>query len=183
MSSRTRTAKLQLSQTKICRSCGKELPLSSFTKCHFSYLADCKTCAAARKRKRYSEDTEYRLKQKVASRRYNHKVYSTPEGRYKALIAAQNRRALGNLTVTQWFSILDTFNNSCAYCGATQDLEQEHIIPVSKGGRTCVGNIIPACRHCNSSKGSKDLLEWYCSVSYYNAHKLEHIINYMEKYT
>jgi len=31
--------------------------------------------------------------------------------------------------------ILDKFNNKCCYCGSDKNLEIDHIIPVSKGGR------------------------------------------------
>ena len=32
-------------------------------------------------------------------------------------------------------------------------LEQEHVIPLSKGGALTLHNIVPACRSCNSKKG------------------------------
>lgn len=46
----------------------------------------------------------------------------------------------------------------CAYCGeeyTEHKLEQEHIIPVSQGGKTTWMNIITACVDCNDYKGSR----------------------------
>jgi 5-methylcytosine-specific restriction endonuclease McrA len=48
----------------------------------------------------------------------------------------------------------------CWYCGSTSSLSVDHIIPRHKGGASGGENLIPACRTCNSSKGSSDLLEW-----------------------
>ena len=37
----------------------------------------------------------------------------------------------------------------------------DHIIPLSKGGALSVENFMPLCKRCNSSKGNKDLLDWW----------------------
>ncbi|WP_203620386.1 HNH endonuclease [Streptomyces sp. SID8499] len=45
------------------------------------------------------------------------------------------------------------------YCdapGGTVD----HVIPLSRGGQHAEGNLVPACKSCNSSKGDKLLIEW-----------------------
>ncbi|MEO1476741.1 MAG: HNH endonuclease [Pseudomonadota bacterium] len=43
----------------------------------------------------------------------------------------------------------------CAYCGATEDLTFDHVIPRSKGGRTSWTNIVSACSPCNLKKGGR----------------------------
>lgn len=48
----------------------------------------------------------------------------------------------------------------CNYCGAAEKLALDHIFPIALGGRDDAENLIYACRTCNSSKGSKDLMEW-----------------------
>lgn len=65
--------------------------------------------------------------------------------------------------------------------GAKADLTMDHVAPVSQGGETTVGNIIPACRSCNSSKGAKDMIEWYTVQPFYDKDRLEAILKYLRK--
>ena len=48
----------------------------------------------------------------------------------------------------------------CSYCGATDNLALDHILPQAFGGKDVGDNLVYACRSCNSSKGRKDLMEW-----------------------
>ena len=43
----------------------------------------------------------------------------------------------------------------CQYCGATDDLTFDHLIPRSRGGQTEWTNIVTACSPCNLKKGGK----------------------------
>jgi 5-methylcytosine-specific restriction endonuclease McrA len=43
----------------------------------------------------------------------------------------------------------------CVYCGATEDLTFDHVIPRSRGGRTTWENIVTACSPCNLKKGGR----------------------------
>ena len=46
-------------------------------------------------------------------------------------------------------------NGQCRQCGSKQNLQFDHIYPVSKGGATTVDNLQLLCRSCNLSKGAK----------------------------
>lgn len=47
----------------------------------------------------------------------------------------------------------------CAYCGGPGGTV-DHVVPLSRGGQHTEGNLVPACRSCNSSKADKLLVEW-----------------------
>lgn len=59
-----------------------------------------------------------------------------------------------------WIRLCRRWNNACAYCGVVAPLGRDHIVPLSRGGQHSIGNLLPACRSCNSSKGSRFLIEW-----------------------
>ena len=44
---------------------------------------------------------------------------------------------------------------SCQYCGASESLTFDHVIPRAYGGRTTWENVITACAPCNLAKGGR----------------------------
>lgn len=63
---------------------------------------------------------------------------------------AQEQRAF--VTPKIRFEVLKRDNFTCQYCGAHGEgvvLEVDHIIPISKGGTSDMGNLITACFDCN----------------------------------
>jgi len=58
------------------------------------------------------------------------------------------------LTLGEWVETLKRFNFRCAYCEGQYEV-LEHINPISRGGGTTAENCVPACRTCNSTKGTK----------------------------
>jgi hypothetical protein len=49
----------------------------------------------------------------------------------------------------------------CIYCGSTDDLSVDHLIPRARGGPESGDNAVTACRSCNSSRGDKGIYEWF----------------------
>ena len=67
------------------------------------------------------------------------------------------------------------FGNCCAYCGQAGEMEIEHVIPISKEGPHDIGNIVPACSRCNTSKRSHDMEAWYRQQSFFSELRLRRI--------
>jgi 5-methylcytosine-specific restriction endonuclease McrA len=60
------------------------------------------------------------------------------------------------------FNVFMRDDHTCQYCGIRGDsknLTFDHVIPQSRGGNTCWGNIVTACADCNSRKGNKYISE------------------------
>lgn len=126
-----------------CRLCGRGKPAEDFVTAKGKPSSACKTCrrkAAAQHIKNYYRrlppDKRHELTHKRRAESYGveHEAYSRTE-------------------------ILARWNHTCAYCGdfATH---LDHVQPLSKGGADAARNIVPACQHCNLSKGAKTLAEW-----------------------
>jgi diadenosine tetraphosphate (Ap4A) HIT family hydrolase len=67
------------------------------------------------------------------------------------------------------FKVLKDADGRCALCGATireRPLDVDHIIPRSKGGKTCYENLQVLCSKCNRSKRDKDQTDFrnICSI-------------------
>jgi 5-methylcytosine-specific restriction endonuclease McrA len=52
------------------------------------------------------------------------------------------------------------YRSNCVYCGQSGKMTMDHVIPVSRGGRHSVGNLVPACQSCNFSKHNHTIMEW-----------------------
>lgn len=66
-----------------------------------------------------------------------------------------------DLTDAQWTALLDAWAG-CAYCRAADDnaLQKDCILPISRGGRYTLANVVPACRSCNASKCNLEVVTW-----------------------
>ena len=43
----------------------------------------------------------------------------------------------------------------CQYCGTLKSLTIDHVIPVSRGGKSTFENCVTACKYCNNRKSNK----------------------------
>ncbi len=75
-------------------------------------------------------------------------------------------------------AVLDRDGHQCSYCGSTDNLTIDHILPVALGGLSIIENLRTLCGHCNTSKGSGDRPVTVSSEKYYvrtNRRVLSHI--------
>lgn len=62
----------------------------------------------------------------------------------------------GDLTKSEWQSILDKYGRRCLCCGRSDvEITMDHIVPLEIGGPHTAENVQPLCRSCNSSKKQK----------------------------
>ena len=52
-------------------------------------------------------------------------------------------------------NILKRDNHKCQYCGTTEALTIDHVIPKSRGGGDSWENLTTACTKCNTKKGNR----------------------------
>lgn len=66
------------------------------------------------------------------------------------------------------YNVLKRDNFTCVLCGATAKdgakLQVDHIIPVSKGGKTVMSNLQTLCEKCNKGKNNKITADDICPV-------------------
>ncbi len=71
---------------------------------------------------------------------------------------------------------LKDFQKECAICNSTENLEIDHVLPLSKGCGLKPGNSVMLCRSCNAIKHAKDItelpLEWQANLIW-NAFKFK----------
>lgn len=53
------------------------------------------------------------------------------------------------------FEIYKRDEYKCCRCGAKDNLEIDHIVPISKGGKSTINNLQTLCHNCNIKKGVK----------------------------
>ncbi len=57
--------------------------------------------------------------------------------------------------------IATLMKDPCVYCGDPSE-HMDHVIPLARGGTHEIDNLVPACKACNLSKGSKlPVIEWF----------------------
>lgn len=65
-----------------------------------------------------------------------------------------------DLDDAQWAALRAAWGG-CAYCGATGvPLQRDCVLPISRGGRYTVDNVVPACASCNASKCNTEVTAW-----------------------
>lgn len=78
---------------------------------------------------------------------------------------AKNQRRRARLLEAKTFAITAKeikalYESKCLFCESTNRIDIDHAIPLSRGGSHGIGNLIPLCDNCNSTKYNKTIMEW-----------------------
>ena len=69
-------------------------------------------------------------------------------------------RVQHDLSAEQWIRLKEAWGG-CAYCGVVdKPLQRDCVLPLSRGGRYTLENIVPACSSCNTSKCNDEVTSW-----------------------
>lgn len=157
---------------KICAKCNIEKNLTDFHKKTGVILQSyCKECFKIRNKEYYSKNSEkikknkkeYYKKNKIAIIKkvlYWNQTHPKERSNYMVFVNAVRRgrkKANGGVfTKKEWLLLLDKYDYRCYYCKQKfEKLSVDHYIPLSKGGKNSIDNIVPACLSCNCKKGNK----------------------------
>ena len=151
---------------------------------------------AEQRKQRYEANREKELernkqyyetnKDKISER---HKRYrQSPQGQVAMFNKNQRRRTKEEqqgtgITKDQWLEMMSFFDWKCAYSGEVLSKDTrsiDHIVPLNSGGNNMIWNCVPMLRSLNSSKNSKDMLEWYKEQDCYSEARLAKIYEWQE---
>lgn len=167
---------------KSCSSC-KEIKAFSefgFNKALKSgYNSACRKCIKERSRVQYQKHREKRLQEKAEyreehrellklnAREYRRRAWDVSKewriaNRDKIRDTSARRRErirqqrVGIISMKYIERLLE---KPCVYCGGKAS-EIDHVIPISRGGKHSIGNIVSCCQSCNQKKSTKLVIEW-----------------------
>lgn len=156
---------------KCCTRCGETKPISEFTPQRYKetghvygYLSRCKPCAS------HVHCTDpralaYRKQNmhKISARAARWQAANPERKRMHARMRIHRKRVQGGekITLAQVQGILDAQKGKCFYCRKKLDeYHIDHFIPLAKGGKHALSNLVVACPNCNARKHAKDPLEF-----------------------
>jgi 5-methylcytosine-specific restriction endonuclease McrA len=74
----------------------------------------------------------------------------------------KERRRARDLRESQWWK-RRLAKGVCYYCNRptlSKELTMDHIVPISRGGTSTKGNVVPCCKECNNAKKQLLPMEW-----------------------
>lgn len=152
-------------ETRICNVCLIEYPITEFAKNgkdsegNVRRRPDCRTC--------------YNI---------NRGLKPSAVGKFNSSMK-QRLNEESTYSLEDWRDALIHWRGRCAYCGCKpakrgETLTKDHVEPIVSGGKTTKNNIVPACRRCNNSKGSSNVVYWYRRQKFFNQEMLQKVIRW-----
>lgn len=99
-------------------------------------------------------------KTRASDRRRRDDGRSRKRDRERYATEGDHRREASQFSDADWQRTLHRYRFRCAYCGESGLLTMDHVVPISRGGRHSIGNVVPACGPCNFGKHTSLAIEW-----------------------
>ncbi|MGG3772955.1 HNH endonuclease [Heyndrickxia faecalis] len=156
---------------KICSICGKELPITDYSKKDKKrWRSFCKNCRSIRNEMmktkkidipKLDEEVEIEVRGKLSNG--HGYTYFVPYNKAMQMVEEKVAYIVHERLIKKFFDretfrklIFQRYGESCFYCGESADTI-DHIIPKSKGGLSSFSNCVPACSKCNEVKDNMTL--------------------------
>jgi len=78
----------------------------------------------------------------------------------RALLDCIANRRFGAREIAELLAFFGEDPPACAFCGDRPISRWDHLVPVSSGGDTVLGNMVPACSACDDSKQHNPFEDW-----------------------
>lgn len=96
-------------------------------------------------------------------REANPEKHAAAARQYSQKRRALKREAAGDHTAADVEARFAFHGHRCVYCGTTENLTADHMIPLARGGSNWPANLVPACDPCNKSKHTQTYFEFIAS--------------------
>ena len=83
----------------------------------------------------------------------------------------RERRRARELRESQWWKRRQA-KGVCYYCSRKtppKELTMDHIVPISRGGKSTKGNVVVSCKECNNAKKHLLPMEWEAYLQKFDA--------------
>lgn len=137
---------------KVCKVCGRELPLSEFYKAKGykdGHKNECKECCL-------EQQKQYRQDNREAIAEQKKQYYSTPNGRAYHLVyrysQSDKEHNRGECTITPQWVIDSIFTQPCHWCGES-DWTKLGCDRIDNSKPHTPDNVLPCCEECNAKRG------------------------------
>jgi 5-methylcytosine-specific restriction endonuclease McrA len=176
-----------MTEYKACSKCKQIKPTSEFgthkgsSSGLYSQCQPCRRLARAAYRKKNSKSIKLQQQANYARNKEKRKASvaawqktnpdkckqykSISKKRNKEAVAADTRRRNAKRKANGVFAItkkelIRLSKGPCFYCKSTEKITIDHVVAIDRGGADSIGNLVPACKSCNSQKRQLTIMEW-----------------------